>query len=72
MTPTEKKIFKCKVWTPSVIHFECNDADTALNLASRFFSNTQQSCEFIVEVDRDDVPDEMIYSEKHCPVLIIN
>ncbi len=69
---TQKKLFKCKVWNPAIIHFECESHDEALNYCTRFFSEQEVSIEYIKEVPHDSVDEDLIYSEKHIPTLIIN
>ena len=69
---TKKKLFKCKVWNPALIHFECATPDEALNLVTRFFSDTEVSVEYIAEVPHDSIAEELIYGEQHVPKLTIN
>lgn len=68
-----EKVYRCKIWTASYIHFRAKEPEIALTMVSHYFSDKQEvEVESIEEVDEKELEDTLIFTAAHLPDITIN
>lgn len=71
-----QKIYRCKIWCASWVHFRADDIKEATSLTSRYLLHFPPTAEIKIEtpeeVEEGDIPEEDIFDARHLPTITLN